>query len=86
MWGVSQAETKKKGEYTLGKTPVPPGAMFSTKKNLQQWSKLKTRLAAVKGGWSIPNFWSGRGPDVDTMEELQRIEDLGIEDGDLVDF
>ena len=52
----------------------------------KKMKNLKGRLAKVKGGWSIPNFWEGKGPDVDTMKELQRIEDLGIEDGDLVDF
>ena len=29
-------------------TEDPPAAMYSTKKNLQQWSKLKKRIAKVR--------------------------------------
>ena len=36
--------------------------------------------------WTIPNFWSGSPPDEETMKDLERVESLKIDDGDLVDF
>jgi hypothetical protein len=39
-----------------------------------------------KEGWTVPNSWDQSAPDEDEMQELERVESMDIEDGDLVDF
>ena len=46
----------------------------------------ESKATERRGVWEIPNFWHGREPDEDTMKDYERVESLGIENGDLVDF